>query len=135
MTTTLYGRVELARREGVHPRTVDRWVRVGVRGVRLAPTLNGSRVGFTEADISAFKEAVEQAAREPRPEPPLPPAALNALAAAAALDRPASRKALARRAGCKFGSHFSEIVTTLVRRGLLAVDPDGYIVPAEGVPA
>jgi len=45
---------ELARRLGVHPGTLFRWRRAGVRGVRLRTTRLGGRTGVQAPDLSEF---------------------------------------------------------------------------------
>jgi predicted site-specific integrase-resolvase len=57
----LLTREELAERLGVDVKTVDRWCRVGVRGVLLPRRFIGGRVFFSPEDIHEWQAAVNKA--------------------------------------------------------------------------
>jgi excisionase family DNA binding protein len=49
---------QVARRLGVHPSTVARWLADGVVGVRLPAKRIGGRYFITEADLAGFLDAI-----------------------------------------------------------------------------
>lgn len=53
-------RKDFAAEMGVTPRTLDRWVRAGVAGVKLTATYVGGRVFFTRADWEAWQRDVAE---------------------------------------------------------------------------
>lgn len=58
-TTERVRRMDLARELGVSARTIDRWVRIGLYGVRLRPIKIGRTVGFSWGDVEAFRKKVD----------------------------------------------------------------------------
>lgn len=52
-------RFELAEQLGVSTRTIDRWVRIGLYGIKLRAWKIGRSVGFTWADVESFRKAVD----------------------------------------------------------------------------
>jgi hypothetical protein len=64
------GRLELARMLAVTPRTVDRWRREGLRGVRLPSVRVGGHQRFRLCDFAWWQEELER--RSVPPEVPAP---------------------------------------------------------------
>lgn len=67
-----YARDQMAKRLGVHPKTLDRWRKSGVEGVRLAPLMLGGRYYYTDEIVESWQAAVarKRAARlDPPPAP------------------------------------------------------------------
>lgn len=58
--TPLVPRIEVANFLKVHVKTLDRWARVGLLGVRLRRQKVGRSVRFSWADVHAFLKVVEQ---------------------------------------------------------------------------
>lgn len=46
---------------GISPRTLDRWCRRGIAGVKLRPAGVGARVFFTQEDLDRFQASVDRA--------------------------------------------------------------------------